>query len=192
MKELTNSEFIGLIKSTSSKTIKLKFSSSVKMSKKNNPLLEDNKTVVKNITGEFEIGGTYESRVNENANTDIIDSSTFKSGKLRWGRWFDDDSVGKIILHEKDDGEGKLVPHYYLRYYNAKDTVSTEYLVDGKPATEKEISTIKEFSPKKKSTPKTQESVGLTEQNKVYAQCVDFDNIISFSLSDGTEYKLMK
>lgn len=91
---------------------------------------------------------------------------TFKAKPLPWGEWL---VPKKIIAHN-----GKC----YLRMYEFKGAKhETEYFVNGKPATEHQIATIKEYERSKHKPSNTQ---GLTRENEVRPTNVAEENILAF------------
>ena len=100
-----------------------------KMNKRNNPLIgrvtRDHRMVVKVAGPE-----SYTQRLNEKGET--------PAGKSPWYQW-----VKPGIVQHKITGELYIaaIPH---------ENPSINYLVDGRPATNEELDTIKRFTPEKK------------------------------------------
>jgi hypothetical protein len=152
-----------------------------KMNKRNNPLKDERVNKLQTI--EYAYGKSYEQRVNE-ALEENGKEGTFKSKKLPWGEWLEG-AEGSVIAHTKN-GEDKL----YIRCYLKKGVdPKTEYYVNGKPATEEEVATIKEFTPSRTKDSSTQSEAGLEQEQQVVVNAVDFDNIITITI-DGVTYEL--
>lgn len=152
-----------------------------KMNKRNNPL--SNERVMRLQTIEYGFGGSYEQRVNEALAENNIEGE-FKSGGLKWGKWVEG-AEGAVISHTKD-GVDKLYMRCYVKHNGVK---STEYYVNGKPASEMQESTIIEFTPNRTKDCSTQSEAGLEKGKQVIPNVVDFDNIITITI-DGTTYEL--
>lgn len=91
---------------------------------------------------------------------------TFTAKPLPWGEWF---VTKKIITHK-----GKC----YLRMYDLKGAKhKTKYFVNGQPANENQITTIKEYEDSKHKPSNTQ---GLSQENEVRPTNVAEENILAF------------
>ena len=152
-----------------------------KMNKRNNPL--SNERVMRLQTIEYAFGGSYEQRVNEALAENNIEGE-FKSQPLKWGKWVEG-AEGAVISHTKD-GVDKLYMRCYVKDNGVK---STEYYVNGKPATQSEVDTIKEFTPSRTKDSSTQSEVGLEQGKQVIPNAVDFDNIITITI-EGVTYEV--
>lgn len=148
----------------------------VKVVKERNPLEFDR--VNKLVTAEYSFGGNYQDRVNEALNESGKEAN-FESKELQWGK-FVKDTNGRIIEHTKD-GEYKL----YVRCYPTDNgIISTEYYVNGKSATDKQISIIKGFAPAKTTDCSTQSKAGLEAEKQVKVANIDFNSIITIKVDD--------
>lgn len=183
MKNTNYETLISVIKESNAETVELVTKTPVKMNKKKNPLYE--KQVERVSKGVFQFGSSYTEMMNETIDTST-GASEYQTKSLRWGHWLDG-AVNKIIEYTKEDADGNETTSYYLRYYNAVEPMSVEYLIDGIPASLEEISTIHEFEPKKKTVPKSQSEHGLNESNRIMVQLVNFDNIQEIII-DGQKF----
>lgn len=134
-------------------------------------------------TIEYAFGGSYEQRVNEALAENNIEGE-FKSQPLKWGKWVEG-AEGAVISHTKD-GVDKLYMRCYVKDNGVK---STEYYVNGKPATQSEVDTIKEFTPSRTKDSSTQSEVGLEKGKQVIPNAVDFDNIVTITI-EGVTYEV--
>ena len=153
-----------------------------KMNKRNNPLSTER--VMRLQTIEYAFGGSYEQRVNEALAENNIEGE-FKAKELPWGKWLSKEAMGAVISHTKD-GVDKLYMRCYVKDNGVK---STEYYVNGKPATQSEVDTIKEFTPSRTKDSSTQSEVGLEKGKQVIPNAVDFDNIVTITI-EGVTYEV--
>ena len=183
MKIINSAELIEILKATSVEEITLTTSTEVKMNKRGNSLVENGNKVTKTTSATYQFGGSYEVRINES-----IDSSIgYKAKPLPWGSWVNG-AEGKVITHTKTDKEGNETTNFYLRYYNATSEVSSTTFVDGEVATDEQMKTIEQFTPKKKESKVVTES-GTEVENKVKTNVVNFANIVTIEI-DGEVYKV--
>ena len=152
-----------------------------KMNKRNNPLAKERVNRLQTI--EYAFGQSYEQRVNE-ALVENGKEGTFESKSLPWGKWVEG-AEGAVIAHNKN-GEDKLYMRVYLKENGVK---STEYFVNGNPATQSDLDTIAEFTPSRTKDSSTQSDAGLEQSKQIVVNVVDFDNIITITI-DGTTYEL--
>lgn len=135
-------------------------------------------------TIEYAYGKSYEQRVNEALAENNIEGE-FKAKELPWGKWLSKEAMGAVISHTKD-GVDKLYMRCYIKDNGVK---STEYYVNGKPATQSEINTIKEFTPNANKNSGTQSAVGLEQEKQIIPNVVDFDKIITITI-EGVTYEV--
>lgn len=186
-KQVTKSQLQAMLESESNEIeITVTTKGEAKMNKTNNPFyVKEGRAWVAKDTVEkvqksvYAFGGSYEERVNEAL---VADGSTgdFKAATLPWGEWIVE---GKTISHN-----GKV----YLRCYIVEgktSLVSVDYLVNGKPADEKQVQDIKDFTPEKKPSAK-QEAAGLESGKQVIPNNIDLDKVVTVEI-DGTEYEII-
>lgn len=167
--------------SATAESVEVQTYSVAKMNKRGNYLKDER--VMKLQTIEYAYGKSYEDRVNE-ALVESGKEGTFESKSLPWGKWLEG-AEGSVISHTKN-GEDKLYIRCYLKKGVEPDVT---YYVNGKPATEDEVDTIKAFSPNRSKDSSTQSEAGLEQEKQVIVNAVDFDNIISITI-EGVTYEL--
>jgi hypothetical protein len=127
--------------------------------------------VTKYVSGEVQVNFDYENAVN-NRLEKLGEARTFVAGSLPFGAW--------VVPNKTFEYKGE----YYLRYYQMKGSVmSTEYFVDGRPATATEIATIKAWKAGKSNGSKKQAAEGLAE-NQVMPKGIKFSNITAFKCGE--------
>lgn len=182
---ITKQNLVQLLATTSATSLTIVQRGECKMNKVNNPFYHKegrswvaDYNVEKESKTVYDFGKSYEVLVNEAL---VADGSagTFKSGSLAWGEYVKG-AEGKVIEYN-----GK----YYVRcYINKNNKSDVSYFVDGKAATDKQIESINEFTPKKSCSAK-QTNEGLAEDKQVIPNNVDFDKIVTIEV-DGTEYEI--
>ena len=121
--------------------------------------------VTKVVNKQVQLNYDYENAVNRRLKAEGK-TADFKANSLPWGSWY---VPNKVIEHK---GE------YYLRMYSFKDApCTTEYYVDGRPATDAEVANINAYKNAHKKTSNRQADAGLTE-HQVEPMNVKFTNII--------------
>ena len=151
------------------------------LTKTGNPLAD--KTVIKRSSKRVGMNGNYTNMVNNarKREIEVLNEQRKKDGlapvaaaefepKTSWHTPVLDEFNGSIVCNKKEVelpvDERKL----YLKHIVTGDT-QTEYIVDGKPATEDEVETIKAFSPKNYKS----KSQGLAEE--IIINVTAFENI---------------
>lgn len=172
VQNISVAELVNVVKNAAVGTIGLIMLTDVRMKKAGNPLA--GAIVKKMTTGQFMFGNNYGDTVAQHSGVD-----TFESNPLPWGQWLEG-AENRII-----ENKGK----FYLRYSNSVSKVTTVIMVNGSMANASELETVEAFSYDKKIA-HTQKAVGLTEETKVVAQNVCFDNIVSITIG-RTEYKVI-
>jgi hypothetical protein len=126
--------------------------------------------VTKVVSKIVQLNFSYENAVNNRLAREGKDKD-FEAQKLPWGEWF---VANKIIAHK-----GK----FYLRYYdiNNGNVLNKAYFVNGKPATEDELAIIKEYE---KSTNKSSNTQGLSEEHEVRPLVVAEENIVALKCGE--------
>ncbi len=120
--------------------------------------------VTKRVVGEVQLNYDYQTAVNNRLQKQGGER-TFNALSLPWGQW---EVANKVITHK---GER------YLRFYTFKGgQMSTTYYVDGRPATDAEVATIKAYKATKSTASARQGAEGLVE-NQVCPKNVKFDGI---------------
>lgn len=185
--QISKAELQNILESINGETtITLVTKGEAKLNKTDNPFYEKQgrtwvaKDIVEKIsTSEYAFGGSYEERVNEAL---VADGSVgdFKTASLPWGEWIVE---GKTISHN-----GKVYARCYI-VEGTSNVVSVEYTVNGKPATEKQIEAIKQFTPEKKQSAK-QEAAGLERGKQVIPNNIDLDKVVS-AVIDGVDYEIV-
>lgn len=185
MAQITKSQLVDLLKSTTAETLTIKSRKEHKMNKTNNPFyhkegrswVADN-FVEKESISEFDFGGaSYEQRVNEKLAENGIEGK-FESAPLSWGNWLVN---GRVI----ENGQ-KLYVRCYVKH-DSKPIVN--YYVDGTPASATQLASIKEFTAEKSVSAKQANEGLLEESQQVIPNNIDFDNIVEITF-DGTTYTL--
>lgn len=127
--------------------------------------------VTKVVSGEVQINFDYENAVNNRLEKQGGER-TFNALSLPWGQWL---YPNKVIEHK---GE------YYIRFYELKGAkMSVEYYVNGRPATDTEVATIKAYKDSKSTASARQSAEGLTE-NQVKPKNVKATNILFFKCGE--------
>lgn len=117
------------------------------------------------LNGQFNYD--YETAVNNRLEKEGKPRS-FNAQSLPWGTWL---YPNKVI-------ENKGL--FYVRFYCVKNHYpDVEYIVNGRPATESEVATIKAWQSTLSKGSATQSASGLTD-NQVEPRDVELDNIITF------------
>ena len=126
----------------------------------------------------LQVGCSYENSVNNKLERKGL-GRTFRSSRLRWGRWF---ILNRIIEHR-----GK----YYARFYKtANSNPQITYLVDGRVATPRETEIIKRYdSLYTFSRRQSMHGLSVTEQTNV--RNYELTNIISIS-AEGETYNVVR
>ena len=193
MTKLTKEQFIQTLKDFKGDVVKLTYTTDVPMNKRNNPFFEFDerrhslqpvKSVRKRVTAYYGFGYSYQSLVNQQLAKQGSDEK-FTAKKSDWQETV---VPSKVYAH-------KDTKKLYLRVFIDDGTdPESEYLVDGKPATEKELVLIDNFERKYSSESygiKTQSDLGIDQKDQVRVLTVRFENIDSISL-DGDVYELDK
>lgn len=146
-----------------------------KMRKTNNPL---NGRVVKRTTSVVQLGNNYGSAIENRTEKTTGQRAEFETEKPK-GKSFLEGYENLILKSDKDETQ------LYIRtYYNmANSDPKVEYLVDGRPATEEELETIKSFLPKTYAS-KKQEDAGLVEEIQIMPRDYKLENIKEIKLGD--------
>lgn len=181
MNTISTSDLFGLFANLNGATIiNITTLSAVRMRKTGNPFVESGATVTKLTKRTCQFGYSYQNAVNNRLDKAGVEGEDFKSQPLAWGEWA---VVNKIIAHK-----GK----YYARCYanpNSGNKTSVSYFVNGIPATESELATIKQFEQTSESSSSRQAEAGLTE-NQVKPMNIDFGTIEGLKVN-GTEYSVL-
>lgn len=126
----------------------------------------------------MQIGCSYENSVNNKLERKGF-SRSFRSSRLRWGRWF---ILNRIIEHR-----GK----YYARFYKtANSNPQIVYLVDGRVATPREVAIIKRYD-SLYTFSNRQNWYGLSRTEQTNVRNYELTNIISIS-AEGETYNVMR
>lgn len=131
--------------------------------------------VTKVVDKQVQLNYDYENAVNNRLKKAGKDAN-FKAESLPWGSWY---VPNKVIVHGDE---------YYLRMYSYKGApCTTEYYVDGRPATAAEVANINAYKDAHKKSSNRQAEVGLTE-HQVEPMNVKFTNIIELRCGE-IQYK---
>lgn len=135
--------------------------------------------VTKMVQTDCQVNFSYEKAVN-NRLAKQGDERVFKALSLPWGEWVEG-AENKLITHK-----GNL----YLRYYDVeKPRTTSVWFVDGRLATDDELTKIKAYLAEKgKTTSKRQAEVGLVE-HQVSPKVVKLCNIIRLSVNNDVYVK---
>jgi hypothetical protein len=126
----------------------------------------------------MQIGCSYENSVNNKLERKGL-SRSFRSSRLRWGRWF---ILNRIIEHR-----GK----YYARFYKtANSNPQITYLVDGRVATPREVEIIKRYDSLYTFSHR-QNQYGLSRTEQTNVRNYELTNIISIS-AEGETYNVVR
>lgn len=126
----------------------------------------------------MQIGCSYENSVNNKLERKGL-SRSFRSSRLRWGRWF---ILNRIIEHR-----GK----YYARFYKtANSNPQIVYLVDGRVATPREVKIIKRYD-SLYTFSRRQNQFGLSRTEQTNVRNYELTNIISIS-AEGETYNVVR
>lgn len=121
----------------------------------------------KRSIGNVQVVTSYEKNVNDHLANEGLPTD-FLAEPLPWGSW-QKGNEGKVIEHN-----GNL----YLRYYLTNATsLTANYYVDGRPATDSELAIIKDWEYSRNKGSNRQESVGLVKEKQSKPCVVNFDNI---------------
>lgn len=132
--------------------------------------------VTKRSEGQVQINSDYNCRVN-NALARQGNDCSFVSETLPWGKW---ELNNKVINYNGCR---------YLRYYYQRNSpMKVEYYVDGRPATQDEVTIIKAYINAHSKGSAKQEMAGLAKGDQVKLANVKFDNILEFKVN-GYIYK---
>jgi hypothetical protein len=152
-----------------------------KLKKTGNPLI--GKTIIKRSSKRVGMNGNYANMVNNQRKREIealneqrkadglapVTVAEFKP-KTSWHTPVLDGFNGSIVCNKKEVDKPVDERKLYLKHVVTGDT-QTQYLVDGVPATDDELDTIKEFSPSYSKS----KSQGL--ENDIIINAVAFENI---------------
>ena len=117
----------------------------------------------------------YENAVNNRLKANGLEPC-FKASKLPWGTWY---IPNKVIEHKGS---------FYLRMYDFEgNEANSEYYVDGRPATDSEVSAIVEYNKAHAKSSGTQASAGLST-HQVKPMSVNMENIIELRCGE-IQYK---
>ena len=126
--------------------------------------------VTKIVKTDCQLNYNYENAVN-NRLAKQGSEGNFVAQSLPWGEW---ETPNKIIKHK-----GCL----YLRYYDvANANVSSFWLVNGRLATDSEVSKIREYLRNKNTDSKRQADAGLVE-HQVKPKVVKMENILQLNVN---------
>lgn len=142
-----------------------------KMLKRGNPFFG---RVLKFAVRNCQFGYDYENAVNNRLEKEGKERS-FSANSLPWGAWVE---PNKVIFHK-----GNL----YGRFYVAKGAVvKSQYLLDGRLATDAEVAEILKWIPEREESAR-QSEVGLTE-NQVKPWTVQLNHILALKVN-GEEHR---
>lgn len=124
--------------------------------------------VTKRTSGTIQLNYSYENAVNNRLEKQG-EERTFEAQSLPWGQWF----INNLIIAHKGES--------YLRFYTFSGaSMTTQYFVDGRPATDEEVQAIQDYKASRSKGSKTQEGAGL-EDNQVKPCNVNTKHIISLT-----------
>ena len=183
---ITQQQLIDILDNTDANNVTLLYETPVKMNKKGNPFfVKEGRTLVqvnsvtKKVIDTFGFGLNYTDEVNRGLKSAGADAN-YQAGEVSWAETV---VPNKVIKH-------KTTGKYYIKIFNSyiagKPMVerTVEYFVDGQPATDEQMKTIKEFEIKTDGNIKKQEIAGLSNAEQVKMQTINFDNIISIVVDD--------
>ncbi len=146
-----------------------------RMRKTNNPL---NGRVVKRTTSVIQLGNNYQSAIENRTEKLNGEKADYVAEKPK-GKTFVKGYENLVLQSDKDPSQ-----KYLRTYYNmANSDPKVEYLVDGKPATDEELETIKSFLPPKAPS-KKQESAGLNEEVQIMPRDYKVESVVELKLGD--------
>lgn len=126
----------------------------------------------------MQVGCSYENSVNNKLGRKGL-PQTFRSSRLRWGRWF---ILNRVIEHR-----GK----YYGRFYKtANSNPQITYLVNGRVATPREVKIIKRYDSLYTFSHK-QSRYGLSQTEQTNVRNYEISHIISLS-AEGETYNVVR
>ena len=183
---ITQQQLIDILDNTDANNVTLLYETPVKMNKKGNPFfVKEGRTLVqvnsvtKKVIDTFGFGLNYTDEVNRGLKSAGADAN-YQAGEVSWAETV---VPNKVIKH-------KTTGKYYVKIFNSyiagKPMVerTVEYFVDGQPATDEQMKTIKEFEIKTDGNIKKQEIAGLSNAEQVKMQTINVDNIISIVVDD--------
>ena len=183
---ITQQQLIDILDNTDANNVTLLYETPVKMNKKGNPFfVKEGRTLVqvnsvtKKVIDTFGFGLNYTDEVNRGLKSAGADAN-YQAGEVSWAETV---VPNKVIKH-------KTTGKYYIKIFNSyiagKPMVerTVEYFVDGQPATDEQMKTIKEFEIKTDGNIKKQEIAGLSNAEQVKMQTINVDNIISIVVDD--------
>lgn len=188
---ITQQQLIDILDNTDANNVTLLYETPVKMNKKGNPFfvkeghaLVQVNSVTKKVIDTFGFGLNYTDEVNKGLKSNGMDAN-YKAGEVSWAETV---IPNKVIKH-------KTTGKYYIKIFNSYIVGhpmverTTEYLVDGEPATDEQMKIIDEFEIRTDGNVKKQEDAGLSNPEQVKMQTINFDNIISIVV-DNVMYEL--
>jgi len=120
--------------------------------------------VTKATSGQVQLYYNYQSAVNRRLDA-RGEQPTFKAEPLPWGEWY----LADRLIHHKGA--------FYLRFYLMRgEQMESTYYVDGRAATEEELTLIKAYLQHTRKSSGTQAAAGLTE-GQVMPKAVSVANI---------------
>ena len=188
---ITQQQLIDILDNTDANNVTLLYETPVKMNKKGNPFfvkegraLVQVNSVTKKVIDTFGFGLNYTDEVNKGLKSNGMDAN-YQAGEVSWAETV---IPNKVIKH-------KTTGKYYIKIFNSYIVGhpmverTTEYFVDGEPATDEQMKIIDEFEIKTDGNVKKQEDAGLSNPEQVKMQTINFDNIISIVV-DNVMYEL--
>ena len=186
-KQVTRQELIDILDKTDADRLVVTIYREIKMNKTGNPFYqkvgrayEPMFKVEKKTKASYLYGGNYKERVDEALKADGSANADFQTEGLRWGKWWIKD---KVIEHNGS---------FYIRTYLDRDGLpkSSEYFVDGVPATEEQLKDIKAFEICDSFCgSKKQLEEGLSADKQVIPNNIKFENIQEIEIG-GETYKI--
>lgn len=148
------------------------------MRKTNNPYVGRVRKVTEYVNPM--VGASYENMVNNRIERTTNFDPSFKADK----------PSGRHHHNDFCDQSDKNADTYYLRIGKTQAThTTTQFYLDGAPATADEVKAIKAFIPEKPTFTKTQTHAGLEEKNNVQWLAVNTDNVLRITQGERTIYQ---
>ena len=189
---VTQNQLVDILEKTDADNVTVLYEKPVKMNKRGNPFFEKQGNtlvpihdVTKRVIDTFGFGRNYAKEVNKELKRQGKEAN-YEAKNIPWKDTVVQD---KVYRHKEN---GTLYLQVFMMFLPNTPIVerTTEYFVDGEPATDEEMRIIDEFEVSNTSGVKKQELAGLTNENQVKPNTIKFDNIISIVVDD-TMYELM-
>jgi len=184
MIKVSYNQLIDILTVSQDSKIRVRYTSDVKMNKKGNPFFINSELqheVKKTTECVYGFGQNYVELVREAAKQSGVQDSSFGTSGKSWAKALVAD---KVYINETTNA-------LYLRVtvINDEHPSYVGYTVDGNPAGEEDLETIKTFERKTAGSVKKQSEYGVDDEKQVVPIMLSFDKI-DFVEIDGQQFTL--